>query len=254
MIGMVSAELVWGETGFEVEDSLRVADGDLGEIDELAVEYFCQWPNYKQELLQIGIEKGKVFPGVDEFYTRTMAARREGSERCVVSISAAGMSGGFAARKKRTISAFGQIVSIGPIEKVILVTQADETGIDPETGDPVEVKRRQTKLDAEGEPVYKTLVTPSGSGERWNISEAGIKVVDVYFSKERPLMTGIKRPFALESAPEVPENPWIGYNEPMRGNHPYGWVLDDRQLDEIIEGKLWQVTDTVGYYLDAVPA
>lgn len=250
---MVSSEIVWGESGYEMEDSLRIYDGELGEIDELAVEYFCQWPLYRQELLVLGIEKGKMFPGVAEFYTQRMAARREGHGRCVVSITALGMAGGFKERRKRTLSAFGQMISIGPIEKVILVTQMDEVGKDAETGEAVEVRRRETKLDSEGEPVYKPIATPSGSGERWNIAEAGIRLVDVYYTKTRPVMTGVKMTFVPVDAPAVPPDPWVSYGEVMRFNHPNGWVLDDRQVDELIEGKLWRVTDTVGHYLQRVP-
>ena len=250
---MVSAELIWGESGFEVEDSLRISDGDLGEIDELGVEYFCQWPGYRQELLELGIEKGRLFPGVAEFYVQGMQARREGFGRCIVSIVGLGMAGGFKERRKRTLSAFGQMISVGPIERVILVTQMDEVGRDAETGDPVEVRRRETKLDAEGEPVYKPITTPSGVGERWNIAEAGIRLVDVYYTKTRPVMTAVKLPFVPPDAPAVPADPWVSYGEVMRFNHPNGWVLDDRQVDELIEGKLWRVTDTVGHYLQRVP-
>ena len=250
---MVDSEIIWGETGYEIEDSLRVTDGDTGEADELSVDYFCQWPNYKSELLGIGIEKSALWPGISEFYVRTLSARREGSSRCIVSIAAAGMSGGFSERRRRTISAFGQVVSIGPIEKIIIVTTLDETAVDPETGDPVAVTRRETKLDALGETEYKTLVTPSGSGERWNIAEAGIRLVDVYFSKTRPSMVEVKLPFTPLDAPLVPVDPWLGYEEALRGNHPFGWVLDDRQIEDVVSGQLYRVTDTIGHYLERVP-
>jgi hypothetical protein len=249
----VVAELIYGATPFELEDSFQVTDGGDGELDELAVDYFCAFPGYKAELTAAGITKYDPYPDAAGFWVTNLRAKKEGSGRCVVSVSCAGMSGGFAARRRRTISAFGQVVSIGPIERVILVTALDETGKDPETGAPVEVRRREAKLDGDGEVVYKTISTPSGTGERWNIAEAGIRVTDVYFATSAPTMTVVKTAMAPPSAPAVPTSPWGSYGEAMRFNHPNGWVLDDRQLEEVVTGKLWRVTDVYGHYLMAVP-
>ena len=249
----VAAELIYGEVPMEIEDSMTVTDGAGGEVDELKVDYLCTWPTYTDELAYAGIIKNDPFPDVDEFWVKGFSVKKEGSARCVVTVNSLGMIGGFVERRLRSISAFGQVVSIGPIEKIILVVTDGEAGTDPETDTAADVRRRVPKLDSEGEPVYKTIVTPSGSAERWNINEAGIRVSDVYFSTTEPDMTVVKTAITPTDAPAVPADPWTGYQEPMRGNHPYGWILDDRGSEELIEGKLWRLSDTFGYYLEAVP-
>jgi len=62
---------------------------------------------------------------------------------------------------------------------------------------------------------------------------------------------------APPNAPTPPPYIWGEYSEQMRGNHPNGWVLDDRQIDEIFresdsEG-LWEVIDSHGYYYTQIP-
>jgi len=252
----MNSELLWGAVPQIMEDSLEIDDGDLGALDEGTVDVLTAWPLYKPGLTALGLQKNELvtnseIPG--EFWVQRYRIRREGSALAVVTVSIVGfLSDAIENRTLREISAFGQSISIGPIEKTIIEISPGE-GIDPATGDPVEVRRRVPKLDANGDVEYVTIVTPSGAAERWNINDPTVSLTDTYFAKTEPdtaeIGTGMDPPFA----PNVPPYQWIGYNEPLRSNHPGGWFLSDRKISIIIPGKLWKVVDTYDYVQAAQP-
>jgi len=99
-----------------------------------------------------------------------------------------------------------------------------------------------------GEPEYQTIVTPSGSAERWNINDPSVTVQDTYLSTAAPNMAQVGTGLTPINAPSVPSYIWGGYTAPKRANHPNGWVLDNRDPEEVIPSKIWRVTDTFTYY------
>jgi hypothetical protein len=251
----MNKELIWGETPFELEDTFSLTDGELGVLDTATVDYLCAFPAYIDDLFINGsIEKNELYPEAGtHLWVKNISVKKEGSARCTATLSLIGQMAGWDERRSRVLSAFGAVVSIGPIEKVIIVTTASETGEDPEDDSEVPAKRRIPKLDAEGEVEYKTITTPSGSAERWNINDPSVKIVDTYFVIEEPTSVEIGTAFTPLTPPTPPADQWVSYDEPKRANHPNGWVLDDRQIIVIIPEKCWQVTDTIGYYQASVP-
>lgn len=251
----MNKEIIWGETPFELEDTFSLNDGELGTLDTATVDYLCAFPGYIDDLyINASIEKNELYPEHGtHLWVKNISVKKEGSARCTASLSLIGQAVGWNERRLRTISAFGEVVSIGPIEKIIIVTTAAETGEDPETDAEVPAKRRIPKLDDEGVVQYKTIVTPSGSQERWNINDPGIKLTDTYFVLEAPDTTVIGTAIIPPEAPSVPAYQWAGYTEPKRANHPAGWVLDDRQITIVIPDKCWQVQDTYAHYQIEVP-
>jgi hypothetical protein len=157
--------------------------------------------------------------------------------------------------KRRRVISYGQReIAVGPLEKVVLAWVKDEKGTDAETGDSVtEVKRRVPKLDEDGKPVYETIVTASGSHERWNIKEPICQVRDTYFSTTEPDGSAVGTASAPPNAPSAPANIWTSYDGDMRGNHPNGWVLEARDSEELFPGALWRVSDAWAYYQPELP-
>lgn len=253
----VKAELIYGETPTILEDSLSMEDGELGALDEATVDLLTAWPGYKAELTSVGITKNALvthpdIPGI--FYCRKLRPKPEGSARAITTASLVGiLADEWEERRLREISAFGQQISVGPLEKIIIVTTAQETGEDPEDASTVPARRRIPKLDAEGEVEYKTIVTPSGSAERWNVNDPGITVIDTYFQRTAPSTTVIGTALTPPSAPTPPAYLWGTYSQPMRSNHPNGWVLADRKISIIIPDLVWKVVDTFEYYQVALP-
>jgi hypothetical protein len=235
---------------------LRSTEGDLAELDTVAVDYlipcatFAQW---KAAAAAAGFTRGSAVPGWSALYIRDMAAEQEGDAHALISVNAHGLLPSAGEKRKRIIAAAGQIIGVGPIERVIIVTNEDETGTDPSDSSTVPAKRRIPKVDTDGDVVYKTIVTPTGSAERWNINQAFITVSDTYFTTSEPDMTVIGTAQTPPDAPTPPSYIWGSYGEVMRANHPSGWVLDDRQSEEIVPGLLYRVTDSSGYYYVAQP-
>lgn len=252
----MNSELLWGAVPQIMEDSLEIDDGDLGALDEGTVDVLTAWPLYKPGLAALGLVKNQLvtnseIPG--EFWVQRYRIRREGSALAVVTVSIVGfLADDIDDRTLREISAFGQTVSIGPIEKTIIEISPGE-GIDPATGDPVEVRRRVPKLDANGDVEYVTIVTPSGAAERWNINDPTVSVTDTYFSKTEPDTSRIGQALSPSQPPDTPNSQWGGYNEPLRLNHPNGWFLSDRKISTIIPGRLWKVVDTYDYMQESQP-
>lgn len=254
---LVASELIYGATPTILEDSLSMEDGELGALDEATVDLLTAWPGYKAELTTAGITKNALvthpdIPGI--FYCRKLRPKPEGSARAITTASLVGiLADEWEDRRLREISAFGQQISVGPLEKIIIVTTAQETGEDPEDASTVPARRRIPKLDAEGEVEYKTIVTPSGSAERWNVNDPGITCIDTYFQRTAPSTTVIGTALTPPSAPTPPTYLWGTYEEPMRANHPNGWVLADRKISIIIPDLVWKVVDTFEYYQAALP-
>lgn len=264
----IPREIIWGpqNQGQLIEDSLEFTDGELGELDEASFEWYIPYviePTDGSSLetgLTAGIRKNELcdfllFKG--QFFVRSMRFKQLGSQIGIATISCVGqsriLSGQWQERRLREISAYGQMVSVGPIEKVIIVEEETE-GIDPETGNPAVVKRRVPKVDALGEVEYQDIVvTGSGTSKRWNINDPTVSVTDTYFVITQPLTNVIGTALTPPTPPLPPPYKWTGYNEPLRGNAPSGWVLDDRRISVIIPNQIWRVVDTFNFYQAAVP-
>lgn len=246
-----------------MEGSLSFDDGELGELDEASFDWFIPFLMDSGSInvaLTTGIVKNTLCAPLNDvgvFFTRSISFKREGIEYGIATVNAVGQARNTLAnwqeRRLREISAYGQMVSVGPIEKVIIVEEETE-GIDPETGNPAVVKRRVPKVDALGEVEYQDIVvTGSGTSKRWNINDPAITVTDTYFVRTQPLTNVIGTALTPPTPPLPPPYKWTGYNEPLRGNAPSGWVLDDRRISVIIPNLIWRVVDTHNFYQAAVP-
>jgi hypothetical protein len=159
-------------------------------------------------------------------------------------------------KRRRMLGVAGREVAIGPQERVVIVEEG--TGEDPVAEEEETIRRRVPKVNALGEVVDKTIVTPSGSATRWNIRDAFLTVTDRYFTTTAPNTQLVGTAQTPANAPTPPANPWGSYTGDMRAMHPNGWVLDDRQIVELFSqsspaAALYEVTDVFGYYLPAIP-
>jgi hypothetical protein len=253
------SELIYGETATILEDTLTMNDGELGALDECTVDLLTAWPGYKADLTAVGLTKNALsthpdIPGI--FYVRNLRPKPEGSARAITTVSLIGiLANAWEDRRLREISAFGQTISVGPIEKIIIVTTAQETGEDPDDSADTNVpaRRRIPKLDDMGEVVYKTIATPSGVAERWNVNDPSITLTDTYFTRTAPATDVIGQAITPVDAPTPPPYLWADYEEPKRANHPNGWVLGDRKISIVIPGEVWKVVDTIDYYQVNLP-
>jgi hypothetical protein len=235
---------------------LRSVEGDLAELDTCALDYLipcASFAGWKAAAAAAGFSRGAAVPGFSGLYIRDMSAEEEGDAHALLSVNGHGLLPDAGEKRKRIIAAAGQIIGVGPIERIIVVTTADETGTDPSDDSTVPAKRRIPKVDDDGDVVYKTIVTPTGTAERWNINQAFLTVSDTYFATSQPSTTVIGTAVTPPSAPTPPSYIWGSYGEVMRANHPSGWVLDDRQIEEIVPGSLYRVTDSFGFYYVAQP-
>jgi hypothetical protein len=249
------AVIHYGSSSFQVGPA-RSSEGDLGELDGVSLDVLipcATFSAWKAAAATAGYARGSAIPGWSTLYLRDMTAEQEGDEHALISLNGFGLLPGAGDKRKRLIAAAGQIIGVGPIEKVIIITNDEETATDGETGDPTDPVRRSAKLDEDGEIEYKTIVTPTGSAERWNINQAFITVSDTYFATSAPDTTVIGTAQTPPSAPTPPSYLWGSYGEAMRANHPNGWVLDDRQIEQLVSGALYRVTDSYGYYYAAQP-
>lgn len=246
----VEAEIIYGDLPF-ITDGPELNETGLGELDGMTATALCHWNNWRAEMTSLGFTRHSQIGGSYGalMFVEGLSPRKSGS-LAEVTVQGVGLIAGTDKRKRR-ISVAGQEISVGPIEKVVLVWDTNERGEDE--GEPVErVKRRVTKLDDEGEPEYEVIVTPSGSFDRWDIGVAIVTVSDTYFTTTRPSTSVVGTANSPTSAPAVPPYPWTGYDQPMRARHPNGWVLDGRDIEDIFAG-LYAVTDTWGYYFAARP-
>lgn len=218
-------EIRWGTAPFEIEDTLDVQDGDLGELDvasiDILVEFGAAMPSIREQLNSLGFPKGVVatyapLSSIGQFFTQGWTTRRQGGFG-IASVSLIGMTDEFEERRLRELSAFGQMVSVGPIDGV------------------------------------QIAVPGVGLAERWNINDPSVTIVDTYFVQgDEPDMSAVGLPFSPTSPPSTPTFKWGLYQEPVRLNAPPGWVLDDRKVTKII-GDLYKVVDTVNYYQIWIP-
>jgi hypothetical protein len=229
-------------------------EAPLGELDSLTVELLVARP-WRTTATAAGYGRNRKVAGYAAMWVSEREGEQDSAETDIVTIQCVGLIDA-GEKRKRTIGAYGRVVSIGPIEKVILVTNSEETAEDPVSGEEATAKRRIPKVDEDGEVVYKLISTPSGYGDRWNINEPGVTVTDEYFVTTKPATNIIGTAQTPPNAPTPPAYLWSGYVEPMRLQHPNGWVLEDRQIETLFElgGEgLYRVTDQYAYYHAAIP-
>lgn len=222
--------------------------GPLGELDIFTATIMAESINPLGQAAALGFTRYQAIPGYAAMFVERIKPRKSG-KLSEVQIFGAGLATSGEKRLRR-ISCASQQVSVGPVEKVILVWDTEERGEDE--GSPVDkVKRRVTKVDADGEPEYKVIATPSGIFDRWNIAVPILNVEDTYFATIEPPSNVNGTANTPPSAPTPPSYIWGGY-EPLRGQHPNGWILENRTIVKLYSG-LSAVTDSWGYYFAAVP-
>lgn len=241
----MNAEIFIGNVG--LMGGARSSEGDIGELDTVDVDLLvASFAGWRAAATAAGYERGSAFPGWSGMYVKSLNASQDGSG-AVVTVSGHGVFDG-EEKRKRTISCAGRQVSVGPVSKKVLVWSTEEEAEDAETGDSVEGKRQIDKLDEDGEVEWVTIATPSGTNPRWNIMEAILNVEDVYFATTEPDTTVGGTANTPPNPPTPPAYVWSGYDEPLRANHPNGWVMENRVPEEIVPGSLWRVTDRWAFY------
>lgn len=229
--------------------------GKKGELDSVSWKVLCAADSVDDDLLSAGLASdGQIVGygyamGVDG----DIQEEPESELTTLVSITATGLIAE-GERRQRVIT-FGQReIGVGPFEKVILAWSKEEKGEDPDGLEPYDkVKRRVPKLSEEGKIVNETIITASGTHERWNVKEPIAQVRDTYFATSEPDTSAVGTAVTPPNAPAPPAFQWSGYDGPLRGNHPNGWVLDDRAVEVIHDGVLWRVSDSYAYYQTETP-
>lgn len=239
-----------------ITDSPAVSRGGRGMLDSFRARLLCTG-DWEADAADLGFEIDKKLSSYHSLWVRSMEPTNETDDVVIVDIVGEGLSNE-GERRQRKMKSGEQEVSVGPYEKVIIIYVKDETGTDPEDDSTLDqVPRRTPKLDEDGEPVLKDITTPSGTGKRWLISESEVTLIDTYFVTERPDMSVIGQAFSPVNPPDTPDFLWSGYDQPLRGRHPSGWVLSDRDADEIFYFTdavgLWRVTDTIVFRQAAIP-
>ena len=252
---MIPAEITYGNFPLLLDAGNGTIAPD-GTLDTDTIEVLCEsaaWPN---QMAELGYARYQKVPGahamfVEEFSRGSLAGNLVEVTARIVGLREPGE------KRKRIISAGSQQISIGPVEKTIVAWVEGEIGDDD--GTPVEeVRRRVPKLDENGDPENILFVTPSGAADRWSIGEAILTVSDTYFVTTKPSTQQTQTELTPPNAPLVPPYNWSGYNEPLRGRHPNGWVLDNREIDELFPPVastpgLYAIRDTYGFYYAATP-
>ncbi len=198
----------------------RESEGEDGALDSTAQDYLVAYPGWRASLGTAGIVKNALFPGHTRMFVSSFDMEQEDDGRAIVSVRGTGLLGTEGDKRIREISSQGRVVSLGPIG---------------EEGD------------------YETIVTGSGSGERWNINEPDLSLTDTYFATTKPVEGLQGQAVTPLNPPTAPVYQWAGYGGDLRFNHPNGWVLDQRNSTEIIPGKLWAVRDFFVFYQLAIP-
>ena len=231
-----------------------ISRGKNGELDKASWKVLVRAGLEEDDLQQLGFSVNNAITGLGAVMGVDEITETPESELVIeCAITASGLL--TAGERRRRVISFGQReVAVGPIEKVVLAWVTDEKGEDQETSAAVDrVKRRVPKLDGDGEQVYETILTASGSHDRWNIKEPIATVRDTYFSTTIPSTAAVGSASAPPNAPTPPAFLWGGYDEATRANHPNGWVLDDRTIEDVIGGALYRVTDLYAYYQALIP-
>lgn len=245
----VIAEMIYGDFP-QITEDLELSEGGLGELDSGSIGILAEWATRRAMASALGYTKNAAAPGFASLYVEGVDWKKSGSlAQGTVRLVGLETPG---ERRKRRLSVAGQEISVGPVERVVLVYDDAEQGEEVDGTPIAQVKRRVPKLDDEGEVVYKLITTPSGIFERWSISQAFLTVQDVYFTTTAPSTIQAGTAFTPPDAPTPPTYIWGSYGEEMRARHPNGWVLDSREIDPLFEG-LWAVTDSYGFYYTALP-
>jgi len=230
----------------------RSIEGDIGELDTVDIEILvASFTGYRAGAAAQGYSREGAFPGWSGMFVKSLSAVQDGSG-AIVTVNGHGVLDG-SDKRKRSIFCAGQLIAVGPISKKVLVWSTEEEAEVAETGAATEGKRQIDKLDEDGEVEYLTITTPSGAFDRWNINQAILTVVDVYFATSLPATNVGGTAQTPPDAPTPPSYLWGSYDEPKRANHPNGWVLDNRNPEDVVPGSLWRVTDTYAYYYGDQP-
>ena len=251
----MEAALFHGSLPF-IMDAPSVARGGRGMLDSFRARLLCT-ADWEADARTLGFEVDRKLTAFPSLWVKSLEPVSEAEDVVTVDVSGEGLAT-VGDRRQRKMKCGSQETSVGPNEKIIIVWVKDETGKDPETDETLDkVPRRQPKLDSEGEPVLKSITTGSGTMKRWVISEAEVTLLDTWFTTTKPVMDIVGQAFAPDNPPEVPPYQWEDYSEPLRGRHPNGWVLADREVEEIFFYSdtigLWRVTDTVVFRQPAFP-
>lgn len=231
-------------------------------MDAFRARILCS-ENWEQEARELGFEIDKKISGYHSLWVKAMEPQNECDSVTEVSISGEGLSN-VGERRQRKIKCGEQQISVGPTEKIIIVFKSDENAIDPATSEAIPlVPRRVPKLDTYGEPVLQSIETPAGIANRWLISEASISVVDTYFTTVKPDTSKVgvayasTGDFVMLNPPDLPEYVWSPYSGKMRLFCPQGWILADRDVDQLFYFSdtigLWRVTDTSIFRNPGIP-
>jgi hypothetical protein len=239
-----------------IMDSIAISRGGAGMLDSFRARLLCG-EDWEADARSLGYEIDRKLSTYPSLWIKSMEPQIEAEDVVVVDISGEGLATG-GDRRQRKMKCGEMQTSVGPNEKTVIVWNKEERGEDPATGEKLaEVPSRRPKLDGDGEVELKTISTPSGSMHQWLVSEGEVSVIDTYFTTTKPVMTGVSKPFTPPNAPSVPAYQWGGYSEAMRGRHPNGWVLADRDVDEIYYFSdtvgLWRVSDTSVFRHAAFP-
>lgn len=239
-----------------VMDSIAISRGGAGMLDSFRTRLLCG-EDWEADARALGFEIDKKLTAYTSLWIKSMEPQIEADNVVVVDISGEGLATA-GDRRQRKMKCGETQTSVGPNEKTVIVWNKEERGEDPISGEKLDkVPSRRPMLDTYGEPMLKSISTPSGTMTQWLVSEAEVSVVDTYFTTTKPVMSAVGLSFTPPNAPDVPPYQWGGYNEPMRGRHPNGWVLADRDVDEIYRFSdavgLWRVSDSSVFRHSAFP-
>ena len=240
-----------------VMDSVSVSRGGRGMLDSFRARMLCS-EDWESDARSLGFEIDKKLSGYPSLWVKSLEPNSEAESVISVDVFGEGL-GTVGDRRQRKMQCGEQETSVGPTEKVVVVWSKEERGEDPKTGGKIDkVKKRQAELDEEGEVVYNVINTPSGNMNSWVVSEAEVSVVDTYYTTTKPVMNVVGTVVVPPNPPDVPAYQWGGYDKELRGRHPNGWVLADRDVDELFYYSdsigLWRVTDTTTFKHPAFPA
>lgn len=240
----------------QVIEPMRISRGRKGVLDAGATEVLVDGTaDVETQLTALGLQPGAKVAGYHSLWVDEVEETVESDLVIRVAIQCAGLARS-GEKRRRSMRVYGRQIAVGPFEKVIIVT-GDEEARDPvNPSATVVAERRSPKLDEDGEIEYKTITTPTGIAERWNINEPIIQVEDTYFVTSEPNMSQVGTAMTPSNAPTPPSWLWASYTEPTRAAHPNGWVLDARDPEEVFRNGsdgLWLVRDVFSYYQPAVP-
>jgi len=249
----LAAVIIHGSLPLKI-GSPEISDLPVGVLDTARVQCLTEYPDWKAQLALLGIVKGEEYASIPGMWVKE-AKLKTISTHAEIDITLDGILDGNGDKRQRRLSVFGSTISVGPLETVHIVTE--EEGVDS-ADNPVTTKRRVPALNSTGDIIYKTITTPAGGADRWNIFDPGVTVIDTYFQTAAPSMTTVGTAVTPTSAPTVSAWLWGSYTEPKRANFPSGWVLSNREPEQLYGSTLggaglWKIVDTYEYYYPSVP-